>query len=142
MKSFTIKCQTSQVKEPKGKKVRDATDIAKSFDEISGMDKEAFFVVTLNTKMIEIDRHMISLGTLNASLVHPREVFKPAILDSAACVALVHNHPTGDTTPSKEDDATTTRLVESGRILGITVIDHVIVGSGSSFYSYQDHHKL
>lgn len=67
------------------------------------------------------------MGTLDASLVHPREVFKPAIRDSASSIILVHNHPSGDPTPSREDHAVTDRLTSSGELLGIDVLDHIIV---------------
>jgi DNA repair protein RadC len=84
-----------------------------------------------------IDRHMISLGTLTASLVHPREVYRPALQDGAAAVAFVHNHPSGDPTPSPEDRALTKRLADAGALLGIRVLDHVIVGR-ERFYSFVD----
>ena len=74
-----------------------------------------------------IRREIISIGSLNASIVHPREVFQPAVALSAASVLLCHNHPSGDPTPSEEDLAITRRLVEAGRILGIDVLDHVVV---------------
>ena len=70
---------------------------------------------------------MISQGTLTASLVHPREVFRPALRDAAAAVVLVHNHPSGDPTPSREDREITQRLAEAGELLGIPVLDHVVV---------------
>ena len=86
-------------------------------------------MVLLNARH-EVDAvETVSVGSLNASIVHPREVFKPAILASAASVVLVHNHPSGDPEPSEEDLAITKRLVEVGELLGIGVLDHVIVGS-------------
>jgi len=74
-------------------------------------------------------RETVSIGSLNASIVHPREVFKPAVIASAASIVLVHNHPSGDPEPSEEDLAITKRLVEAGELLGIAVLDHVIVAS-------------
>ncbi len=89
--------------------------------------QEEFHIVTLDTKHKPIQTHRITVGTLDASLVHPREVFRPAIRDSASAVLLVHNHPSGDPTPSREDHQVTERLTESGKILGINVLDHIIV---------------
>jgi len=90
--------------------------------------QEEFHIVTLDTKNQVIATHQITVGTLDASLVHPREVFRPAIKDAAATVILVHNHPSGDPTPSKEDTAVTKRLESAGDVLGIQVLDHIILG--------------
>jgi DNA repair protein RadC len=90
--------------------------------------QEEFHVVTLNTKNVVIDTHQITVGTLDASLVHPREVFRVAIKDVCSSVILAHNHPSGDPTPSREDRAVTDRLEESGKLLGIDVLDHVVMG--------------
>lgn len=98
---------------------------------ISGVQEE-FHIVTLSTKHLPISTHLITRGTLDASLVHPREVFRPAIRDSASAVILVHNHPSGDSTPSREDIQVTERLTDAGKLLGITVLDHVIVASQGS----------
>jgi len=95
---------------------------------ISGVQEE-FHIVTLSTKHLPINTHLITRGTLDASLVHPREVFRPAIRDSASAVILVHNHPSGDATPSREDHQVTQRLTEVGKLLGITVLDHIVVAS-------------
>lgn len=94
--------------------------------------QEEFHIVTLDTKNQVIDTHGITVGTLDASLVHPREVFRAAIKDAAASVILVHNHPSGDTTPSPEDRAVTRRLESAGELLGIKVLDHIVVGSRSA----------
>ena len=91
--------------------------------------QEEFHLVTLNTKHKPINNHQITIGTLDASLVHPREVFRAAIRDSASAVILVHNHPSGDPTPSREDMMVTEQLTEGGKILGIAVLDHIIVAS-------------
>ncbi|MGV3485754.1 MAG: RadC family protein [Planctomycetaceae bacterium] len=90
--------------------------------------QEEFHIVTVDTKLQPIARHQITVGTLDASLVHPREVFRPAIRDAAASVLLVHNHPSGDPTPSAEDRAVTERLKHAGEIIGIKVLDHIVVG--------------
>ncbi|WP_372894486.1 DNA repair protein RadC [Stieleria sp.] len=98
---------------------------------ISGVQEE-FHIVTLSTKHLPINTHLITRGTLDASLVHPREVFRPAIRDSASAVILVHNHPSGDATPSREDHQVTDRMTEVGKLLGITVLDHIVVASEGS----------
>ena len=95
---------------------------------IEDAKQEEFHVVTLDTKNQIIDSHQVTVGTLDASLVHPREVFRVAIKDAASSVILVHNHPSGDPTPSREDYAVTDRLTESGKLLGIDVLDHIVLG--------------
>lgn len=90
--------------------------------------QEEFHIVTLDTKNQVIDSHQITVGTLDASLVHPREVFRAAIKDAASSIILVHNHPSGDPTPSKADLKVTDRLTESGKLLGIDVLDHIVLG--------------
>jgi DNA repair protein RadC len=89
--------------------------------------QEEFHIVSLDTKHKPIQTHRITVGTLDASLVHPREVFRQAIRDAASAVLLVHNHPSGDPTPSREDQQVTDQLTEAGRLLGIHVLDHIIV---------------
>ena len=89
--------------------------------------QEEFHVVTLDTKNVVINSHQVTVGTLDASLVHPREVFRRAIKDVSSSIILAHNHPSGDPTPSREDVAVTNRLEESGRLLGIDVLDHIVV---------------
>ncbi len=92
--------------------------------------KEYFLALLLDGKNRIIRRVQVSEGSLNQSLVHPREVFNPAVRESAAALILVHNHPTGDPAPSSEDIAITRRLREAGEIMGIKVLDHIIVGDG------------
>jgi len=89
--------------------------------------QEQFHIVTLDTQYGPISNHLITIGTLDASLVHPREVFRPAIRDAASAIILVHNHPSGDPTPSKEDHAVTKRLEQVGDVIGIKVLDHIVV---------------
>jgi len=92
--------------------------------------KEHFIALHLDTKnrILCIDR--VSAGTMTGSLIHPREVFKTALLSSAASLLLIHNHPSGDPTPSREDISITEKLKEAGEIMGIAVLDHVIIGDG------------
>lgn len=91
--------------------------------------REHFLVLLLNARHEVLGRETVSVGSLNASIVHPREVFKPAILASAASIILCHNHPSGDAEPSEEDVTITKRLKDAGELLGIEVLDHVIVAS-------------
>ena len=107
---------------------------------IANLDRENFVVVLLNTKNEVIETSTVSVGTLGASLVHPREVFKPAVRASAASVILAHNHPSGKVEPSREDREVTRRLGEAAGILGIEVLDHVIVGDG--YFSMKEHGML
>ncbi len=93
----------------------------------------------LDRKNQVIGFHTVSIGSLTASVVHPREVYKVAILSNAAAVIFGHNHPSGDPTPSAEDKALTSRLVEAGEILGMQVLDHVVIGDGTSrHFSFAD----
>lgn len=95
--------------------------------------KEMFIELCLDTKNQIIKEGTISIGSLNANIVHPREVFKMALTESAAHIIVAHNHPSGDPTPSREDIEITKKLVETGNIMGITVLDHVIIGDGRHF---------
>ncbi len=95
--------------------------------------KEHFEILLLNTKNRVISREIISMGSLNASIVHPREIFNAPLRKSAAALILVHNHPSGDPSPSQEDLEITRRLAEAGNILGIAVRDHIIIGDGCYF---------
>ena len=94
------------------------------------LSHEEFRILLLNTQHAVLREHLITRGILDASVVHPREVFKPAIAESAAAIILIHNHPSGDPLPSAEDREITRQLIEAGRILGIPVLDHVVVGDG------------
>jgi len=96
-------------------------------------DREVFFLLSLNTKNGVIAIRTISIGSLSANIVHPREVFKAAILDSASHIIVAHNHPSGDPTPSKEDIELTKRLNEVSNLLSITLLDHVIIGEGKHY---------
>ena len=105
---------------------KDAYEIIRGF--LENKDREYFMAIALDCKNNINHINTVSIGTLNTGLVHPREVFKFAILANAANIILAHNHPSGNPTPSKEDINITNRLVEGGKILGIEVIDHIIVG--------------
>ena len=109
--------------------------------DIRATNREHFVGFYLNSRNQVIRREIISIGSLNASIVHPREVFQPAVALSAASVLLCHNHPSGDPTPSEEDLAITRRLVEAGRILGIDVLDHVVVAR-DAYISFKERKLL
>ena len=102
-----------------------------------GLDREQFLVCCLDAKNVSIGVNIVSIGSLTLSIVHPREVFKPAILLNACAIIAVHNHPSGDPTPSVEDRTLTTRLREAGDLLGIRLLDHLILGD-DRFYSFAD----
>lgn len=115
----------------------DAACIIKDF--IGASDRECFVLLCLDTKNNVNAIHTVSIGSLNTSIVHPREVFKIAILANAAGIIVGHNHPSGNTTPSSEDTEVTKGLVKAGTILNIPLLDHVIVNSDNrSYVSYKE----
>jgi DNA repair protein RadC len=114
-----------------------AEDVWKLSTDIRNSKKEHFLAFYLDAQNKLIERQIISIGTLNASLVHPREVFEPAITLHAASIIVAHNHPSGDIKPSDDDLAITKRLIEAGKILGIELVDHIIF-SESGFLSLRD----
>lgn len=119
---------------PENYKVKNPWDIYKYYmDSLRYLKKEIFKVVLLNTKNEIISDIDVSIGTLNSSLVHPREVFREAIKRSANKMILLHNHPSGSVEPSKEDKNITLRLIKCGELIGIEVIDHIIIGDGLYF---------
>ncbi|MGY0693179.1 RadC family protein [Virgibacillus sp. FSP13] len=97
-------------------------------EEMRGLKQEHFVVLFLNTKNQIIHRQTIFIGSLNASIVHPREVYREAVKRSAASIICAHNHPSGDPSPSQEDIHVTRRLVESGKMIGIELLDHIVIG--------------
>ena len=114
---------------------RDAADLVS--DELKYLQKEHFVVLFLNTKNRVIGKETLSIGSLNASIVHPREVFRSAIQKSSASIICAHNHPSGDPTPSPEDIEVTRRLAESGKLVGIELLDHLIIAD-QSFVSLKE----
>lgn len=118
--------------------IRQPTDLFDYFrDQMSLLTKEVFRVVALDTKNRIIKEQIVSEGTLNASIVHPRDVFRFAVIQSAASIILLHNHPSGDPTPSQEDLSITKRLVEVGKVMDIQILDHIII-AGGNFMSMKD----
>ena len=113
---------------PAGSAIRSPADVFRHFHpRLRDAAHECFLVVLLDGRHRVMRQELISQGTLTASLVHPREVFRPALRAAAAALVLVHNHPSGDPTPSREDHEVTCRLVRAGEILGVPVLDHVVV---------------
>jgi DNA repair protein RadC len=98
-------------------------------EDIKELAQEVFVVISLNAKNRAIKKHLISIGIVSSSLVHPRETFRPAILDGASSIILAHNHPSGDPTPSSEDIKITRQLIAAGEIMGIKVLDHIVIGN-------------
>jgi len=120
------------------RRITTSRDIYEAFRErFERLDREEFLVVPLDGKNHLRSFHVVSVGTLTASLVHPREVYKLAVLANAAAIVVVHNHPSGDPTPSAEDQAITLRLKQAGDLLGIKLLDHVVIGDGR-YFSFAD----
>ncbi len=115
------------LKDKKAELILSPKDVWENLIDIRNSKKEHFIVFYLDSRNQKIQREVISVGTLNASLIHPREVFEPAICHSAAQILISHNHPSGDVRPSDDDISVTKRLINAGKILGIEVIDHVVV---------------
>ena len=121
-----------------GAQIRSPQDVANLLmAEMKQLDREYFRIVLLDTKHRVIDVPIISIGNLNSSIVHPREMFKECIRRSSSAVIMVHNHPSGDPEPSGDDIDVTERIVAAGDLLGITVLDHVIIGD-NTFVSFHE----
>jgi DNA repair protein RadC len=135
-----------EAEEPPPRKItnpEDAARLALEFAKAADDDREHFWVVLLNRKHHYLMHTEISVGTQSASLVHPRQVFGPAVREGAASIVLCHNHPSGEPDPSAEDRELTRRLVECGKLLEIEVLDHIIVGNGTGrWMSFQDRSLL
>jgi DNA repair protein RadC len=112
-----------------GTKIVNPEQVEAYLSELKQAQQECFVVIGLNAKNLVIDKFLVSLGTVSSALVHPREVFRPLIENSASNCILVHNHPSGDPAPSAEDIKITKQLIGAGQIIGIKVLDHVIIGN-------------
>lgn len=111
------------------KSINNAKDVFNIFNnDLKYKKEEHLYVLLLNTKNRLINKKLISIGTLNSSIIHPREIFKFAIKESANSIIIVHNHPSGDCEPSDEDKEITKLLIDAGNLLGIKVLDHIIIG--------------
>ena len=121
-----------------GKSIKSAKDVFQyASQKILDDKKEQFMILLLDTKNRVIKDEIISIGTLNASIIHPREIFKSAIKESANSIILVHNHPSGEPEPSQEDTEITEKLFDAGELLNIKVLDHVIIGK-DNYYSFKE----
>lgn len=135
---FAVSRLVASTKLPEKLKITEPEILAAHFIPLlSNLKVEHFYLLTLNSANYLISKHLISTGILNSTLVHPREIYKKAILDSAASIILLHNHPSGDTKPSIEDEAITTRLAEVGQLVNIPLLDHLIIGD-RNFFSFRE----
>ncbi len=127
---FELGRRLAKFKEDKKRPIKNARDIAKIFiPEMGSLKKEHFKGIYLNSRKKVIKEETIFIGSLNESVIHPREIFKIALNENAAALILIHNHPSGDPEPSIQDIEITKELVKSGDILGIPVLDHIIIGN-------------
>ena len=124
--------------------IRNSDDAVEAMrDELAGYDREVFCILNLKTDGSVINMNIVSQGTLNSSLISPREVFKSSILSNAAGIIMLHNHPSGNVQPSPEDYDATKRMVECGKMLDIAVVDHIVVGAETGLaYSFKAHDEL
>lgn len=105
--------------------------------ELDGLDRERFMVAWLNVKLELLGLEIVAVGSVSATAMHPREVLKPAIVHGASGILIAHNHPSGDPTPSLEDNRFTTRVSAACHIMGIALLDHIVIGRGGAFTSYR-----
>ncbi|WKY44856.1 JAB domain-containing protein [Eubacteriaceae bacterium ES2] len=114
----------------------DAAGLGRQF--LENLDREQVLVCCLDNKNQPVSINVVSIGTINSAVVHPREIFKTAVLSNAASIILFHNHPSGDPKPSQEDIDISKRIKDAGEILGIELLDHIIIGSNESYYSLKE----
>ena len=124
--------------------IRDTDDVVQVMArELAQFDREAFCVLNMNTNGTVINMSVVSLGTLDSAIVSPREVYKSSILSNAASIIVLHNHPSGNISPSREDRLVTKKLIRAGNDLDIPVVDHIIVGGASGeLYSFKEQGDL
>ena len=135
VKESSVLYETRKISNP-----YDSYRLAKNF--LADSDREKFVVVCLDTKNQPVSIEVVSIGTVNSSMVHPREVFKAAVLSNASKIICFHNHPSGSTNFSKEDEVITERLQKCGEILGIELVDHIIVGDDDKYFSFKENFKI
>ena len=135
---YTLQLESGNVRPDPPVLIRDSTRAAAILRPLfHGLDREQFLVACLDAKHAIIGVNVVSIGSLTLSIVHPREVFKPAILLNSAAIICAHNHPSGDPAPSSEDRVLTARLRQAGDLIGITILDHLILGD-DRIYSFAD----
>lgn len=135
VKESTVLYETRRISTP-----YDAYKLIQDF--LVDSDREKFVVACLDVKNQPVSIQVVSIGSVNQSIVHPREVFKVAILSNASKIICFHNHPSGNITCSKEDKNITNRLKECGEILGIELVDHIIVGDNDTYFSFKENGKM
>jgi DNA repair protein RadC len=140
---YTVKLvrESAKIYDLETKTVRSPIDAANAFREVFDTDsltKEHFLLATLNTKNMIIGMHVIHIGSVNASICHPREIYQQALLNNATSIIACHNHPSGEVTPSPEDIDITQRLNEAGKLIGIDLLDHIILGDDMKFLSLKE----
>lgn len=141
---YITKAREMCAAEGKGKNIRMSGQLIPHLDFLRVQEVENIIVVTVDGAHRMKNIHTITSGILNKTIVHPREVFRPAIIDRAAAIFLVHNHPSGQTEPSDEDRALTKRFVDAGELLGIPILDHIIIpfGESTDYFSFCDAREL
>ena len=135
VKESSVLYETRTVRNP-----YDAYNLIKNF--LIDSDREKFVVACLDTKNQPVNISVVSIGSVNSAIVHPREVFKVAMLSNASKIICFHNHPSGNLKCSKEDENITNRLKESGEILGIELVDHIIVGDNDKYFSFKENFMM
>ncbi len=118
--------------------IRTPQDASRYADELRGSDRECFAVILIDVKNRALGLHVASVGTVDASLVSPTIVFRPALLANAVAVIAIHNHPSGDPTPSAEDVRITRQLVDAGKVMQVKLLDHIILGQGDTVFSMRE----
>lgn len=131
VKESTMLYEPRKITSPK-----DAVKLAKKF--LENLDREQVINIFLNSKNEFTAVEIVSIGSLNASIIHPREIFKGAISSNSASLIIAHNHPSGNPNPSKEDINITKRLIECGELLGVDVLNHIIIGNDDRYYSMKE----
>jgi DNA repair protein RadC len=139
--AFEVGKRLYKEKEKSDVYINSPEDVVEEVKEIRESKKEHFVALYLNARKKLIHKEVISIGTLDASLVHPREVFEPAVRELASQVIIVHNHPSGDEKPSEEDIKITKRIKEAGSLLGIDLADHIII-TKKDYFSFSDSREL
>ena len=130
-----MKLKILQIREPQGDAVSSPDGVAKMMSAEAKADRECFWILHPNPANRIIEKELVSMGTLSSSLIHPREVFKKVIVNGAAGIITVHNHPGDQPQPSRDDYAIWERLDEAGKILGIVITDHLIITPSGKYYS-------
>lgn len=132
-----MKLKLLQVREATTDQILSPALLFEMMSEEAKADRECFWAIHLNTKLMVIEKELVAMGSLDSAIAHPREIFRKAVLNSSSAIITVHNHPSGDTTPSKEDKEIWERLTKAGEILGIEVKDNFIIGS-KGYYSEKE----